>query len=410
LIARPRGFKFNVMHRVLVSAGDHSGDLILSKIVSTLSAAYSGKVEFVGLAGPLSQAAGVKPIGRTQDVAVVGIIEVIRNLKKIFSVLGKLEKELKNVDSVLCVDFPDFNLKLAGMAKKQGKPVDYIIAPQVWAWRKHRLPNIKSLLRKLYVALPFEKEVFIDAGVNADFLGHPIRDALMPLNRRGARENLKIEDSDFVFCMMPGSRHAEISRHLAMLVKSWKLFLQAADQKGLQRKELRYRALVAVAQGQDRESFLAHLSGRDRKEAEALLESGEWVLVYQSHLAQMASDFGWIASGTASLESAYYQLPHILFYKLSPVSAWLIKSLTSYFSDPNSFAGLPNILLRRSVIPELLQDQVSARRLAAETVELLLNPGEMSNMKKSLRFIPKKLGDPGVSFRIAEDLAELWKL
>ncbi len=393
-----------------MSAGDHSGDLILSKIVSTLLAAYSDKVEFVGLAGPLSQAAGVQPIGRTQDVAVVGIVEVIRNLKKIFAVLAKLEAELKNVDSVLCVDFPDFNLKLSGMAKKLGKPVDYIVAPQVWAWRKHRLPQIKTLLRKLYVALPFEKEVFLDAGVNAEFLGHPIRDALAPLNRRVARETLKLGENDFVFCMMPGSRHAEINRHFSMLVKSWSLFNQLADQKGLDRKQKRYRALIAVSQGQDADSFLSHLGSRDRARAESLIASGDWVLVFQSHLAQMASDFGWIASGTASLEAAYYQLPHILFYKLSPISAWLIKCLTSYFSDPNSFAGLPNILLRRLVIPEILQHEVSARRLAVETVELLLNTGKMNDMRKSLRFIPKKLGDAGVSFRIAEDLAKLWKL
>jgi lipid-A-disaccharide synthase len=399
-----------VKHRVLVSAGDHSGDLILSKIVSTLSGAYPDRLEFVGLAGPLSQAAGVRPIGRTQDVAVVGIVEVLRNLKKIFAVLGALEAELKSVDSVLCIDFPDFNLKLAGMARKQNKPVDYIIAPQVWAWRKHRLPMIKSLLRKLYVALPFEKEIFLDAGVNAEFLGHPIRDALLPLNRRGARENLGLAENDFVICVMPGSRHAEIKRHLALLVKSWEIFKRLAEQKGLAKVGVRQRAIVAVAQGQSAESFLSHLAPKDRARAEALIASGEWKLVFQSHLAQMASDFGWVASGTASLEAAYYQLPHILFYKLNPLSAWLIKSLTSYFSDPDSFAGLPNILLRRGVIPEILQHEVNAERIAAETVELLLDSPRLTAIKKSLRFIPKKLGDAGVSFRIAEDLAKLWKL
>lgn len=396
-------------HRVLVSAGDHSGDMILAKIVSTLKGAYGDRVEFVGLAGPLSQAAGVKSIGRTQDVAVVGIVEVLRNLEKIFAVLGKLENELKNVDSVLCVDFPDFNLKLSGMAYKAGKPVDYVVAPQVWAWRGHRLPLIKKVVRKLYVALPFEKEIFVDAGINAEFLGHPIRDALAPLNRRAAREALKIAETDYVFCMMPGSRHAEIRRHLPLMLHAWTNFGRLAESKGL-KLGLRRRVVVPVAQGMDASAFLAHAKSKDRKAIEALLASGEWTLVYQSHLAQMASDFGWVASGTASLEAAYYQLPHILVYKLSPISAWLIKSLTSYFSDPGSFAGLPNILLRLPVIPEILQHEVNDRRLAAETVELLMDSHQLANMKKSLRFIPKKLGEAGASFRIAEDLAKLWKL
>lgn len=403
-------------HQVLVSAGDHSGDLILSKIVSTLKGAYGDQVEFLGLAGPLSQAAGVRPIGRAQDVAVVGIVEVVRNLNKIFSVLGSLESQLKNVDSVLCVDFPDFNLKLATMAKKQGKPVDYVIAPQVWAWRKSRLPKIKELIRRLYVALPFEKEIFLDAGVDAEFLGHPIRDALAPLNRRGAREALSLKENEFVFCIMPGSRHAEIKRHLPLLLKSWKMFCQISEQKGLNPSpdqtglHKKFKAVVAVSQGLSAEAFLSHLKPKDREEAQALIESGQWSLVYQPHLAQMASDFGWIASGTASLEAAYYQLPHILFYKLSPISAWLIKSLTSYFSDADSFAGLPNILLRLPVIPEILQHEVSARRIAAETVELLSDNHRMTSIKKSLRFIPKKLGEAGASFRVAEDLAKLWKL
>lgn len=394
---------------MLVSAGDHSGDLILSKIVSTLKGAYGDRLEFVGLGGPLSQAAGVKPIGRTQDVAVVGIVEVLRNLKKIFAVLGNLESELKNVDSVLCVDFPDFNLKLAGMARKAGKPVDYVVAPQVWAWRKNRLPFIKNTIRKLYVALPFEQEIFLDAGVNAEFLGHPIRDTLSPLNRRGAREALQLQDSEFVFCIMPGSRHSEIKRHLPLMVEAWRDFTKFVEQKHIGEAK-KYRAIVAVSQGQDAQSFLAHLNSKDQKRAQELLDSGEWKLVYQSHLAEMASDFGWVASGTASLEAAYYQLPHILFYKLNSLSAWLIKNLTSYFSDSNSFAGLPNILLRLPVIPEILQHELTARRLAVETVEILSNSHQLNNIKKSLRFIPKKLGEAGASFRIAEDLAKLWKL
>jgi lipid-A-disaccharide synthase len=122
----------------------------------------------------------------------------------------------------------------------------------------------------------------------------------------------------------------------------------------------------------------------------------------------MAADFGWITSGTATLEAAYYSLPHILCYKLSYLSALIIRITTNYFSKDNRFAGLPNILLGREVVPELLQSRWTARQLALETVELLSDSTRLTRMKKELRYVPQKMGEAGATERIAKDLLQLW--
>lgn len=393
------------MKRILVSNGDASGDLILSKVIEELKKNSAEELEFVGLCGPLSQAQGVKALGRVQDVAVVGAVEVLRNLRKIFGTLTTLGQEIDRCDSLICVDFPDFNLRLATLAKKKGKPVDYIIAPQVWAWRSGRLPQIKNLVRKLYPALPFEEEIFREAGVNAQFLGHPLRDLLPPRARREARQSLEFTDRDFVFCVMPGSRHSEIKRHLPILLKAWELCRKKYRDDG---KGFGWKAVLPMAKGWRVEEIKALLGDDEQVNLEALLASGEWKISDNSHRAQMAADFGWITSGTATLEAAYYQLPHILVYKLNALSVFILARLTSYFSRDNAAAGLPNILLGKNVIPELLQNQLTPERLAQETLYLLNDATKLFQMKQELRWIPKKLGEAGATRRIAQDLLHSW--
>ncbi len=392
--------------RILVSAGDPSGDLILSHIVEALRKLSPEPLEFEGLAGPQSAAAGVKLLAESSDVAVVGIWEVLARLRTIFGVLARLEARLPEVDSLLCVDFPDFNLKLAKMAQARGRPVDYVVAPQVWAWRGGRMPLIRRLVRRLYPALPFEEELFVDAGVSAKFMGHPLRDDLPPRNRMGAREEMGLARDASLLAVLPGSRIGEIQRHLPLLLDTWEQFRVLRRRRVLKGE---WKALLPLAPGWDEPKFFGILKAPDAERLRALLASGEWVLARDSRRVLMAADFGWVASGTATLEAAYYQLPHILFYRLSGFSAFLIRRMSRYFTEEGGSAGLPNILLGRPVIPELLQDDLSPTRLAAESVELLTDPVRMNTLRKSLRFVPKKLGEVGVAERIAADLLAVWK-
>ncbi len=401
--------------RVLISAGDPSGDLILSKIISEIQALHPEvRFSWSGLCGPHCQSLGAVSLASSKDVAVVGIVEVLRHLPKIFSVLDVLSRQLDKVDSLLCIDFPDFNLKLAGMAEKKKVPVDFVIAPQVWAWRKGRLPYMRRVLRRLYPALPFEEQIFFDAGVDARFMGHPLRDVLPPRNRRQARAQFSLKENDFTFCIMAGSRHSEIHRHLPLFIEGWNLMkkLRSGDRHSRLWKDQTWKALLPLAPGWTEQSWFESLAKKHHPALKKLLESGEWTLVEggQAHQIMMASDFGWLVSGTATLEAAYYQLPHVLVYKLSWLSAKIIQSLTSYFTEAGSSAALPNLLLGKKVIPELLQDFLNPRRLAIETLEILNDPIKLNDMKLQLRWLPKKMGEHGATKRIAQDLCLAWGL
>ncbi|MBP7844341.1 MAG: lipid-A-disaccharide synthase [Proteobacteria bacterium] len=391
--------------RVLISCGDPSGDQILAKVIQHIKS-IDPQYEFVGLGGPLSEQAGLKVIASTKDVAVVGIVEVLKKLPKIFAALKRLETELSNVDSVLCVDFPDFNFRLAEMARKKSIPVDYIIAPQVWAWRSSRLNVMKKWLRRIYPAFSFEQNLFSDAGLEARYLGHPLRDVLPPLSRRQARETLGLNESQQLMSLLPGSRHGEIARHLSLFLEAWVEFKKLYKKNGL---KFPFIAYVPLARGWTKEQMESLIHNKQDLELwKQFLDSGEWKIQYQAHLCMMASDFAWITSGTATLEAAYYQLPHILVYKLSRFSVFVVQQLSEYFRKPDAKAGLPNILLERMVIPEMLQQHLTPKTLANESFELLRNSSEMYRIKKFLRWIPKRMGEVGATNRIAADLMQLW--
>lgn len=391
--------------RILVSAGDPSGDLILASLVRAMrEGAPNTSFEFVGLCGPASEAEGVKPLASAKDVAVVGISEVLRNIRKIFGTLDLLRAELPRVDSLLCLDFPDFNLRLAAMARNQKVPTDYIIAPQVWAWRHGRLPQISRCVRRMYPVLPFEEELFRNAGIDARFLGHPIRDMLPPRARREARKEFDLKPEDYCLAILPGSRSTEIRRHLPLFLDAWDELERFEKRRGFEPPR---HALLPMAPGWDELSIEALLSDKDRARLRHRITYG-WRFVRDSRRALMAADFGWIVSGTASLEAALYMLPHVLVYRLSRLSAFLIRASSQYFRPGEGFAGLPNILLGRETIPELLQDQLDPKRLALETFELRHDNTRLTELNRSLRYLPKKLGNPGAITRMAEDLLHLW--
>lgn len=394
--------------RILISAGDVSGDLLLSRVIFHLKEKAKEndiELEFVGLAGEQCEKQGAVLLARSSEVAVVGIVEVLSKLRHIFKVLGRLGQELDRVDSVICVDFPDFNFRLASLAFKKKKAVDYLVSPQLWAWRSSRVEQMRRLTRKVYPVLPFEESFLREHGVNAQYMGHPIRDILPPRNRREARDLLGLKTDDFAFALLPGSRKSEIKRHLPVLLNSWSLLTREATRRHI---PLRYRGVLSLPKEWTLENLLVLLSSQDAQLLESFLSSQEWRLNHESWTTMQGADFGWIASGTATLEAAYYQLPHILYYRLSWLSARMIDSMTSYFDSNGRGAGLPNILMERKIIPEILQNDLTPDRLARETLELIGNSIKMTALKRDLRWIPKKLGESGVSARMAEDLWALW--
>ena len=315
-----------------------------------------------------------------------------------------MENALAQADGLLCVDFPDFNFKLAARAKKMGKPVDYLVAPQIWAWRHGRISQLKNFVRRLYPILPFEEGFFREAGIDAHYFGHPIRDVLPPKARKSAREDLKIHSDDFLFALLPGSRRSELAKHLPIFVEAWH---ELRIELSRRRDSRIVRVVLPLAPGLTLEDLKATLTLSQQRKFQTWIDYREWVIDDDSWKTLQAADFGWIASGTASLEAAYYQIPHILVYKLNRLSALLIQR-GSHFSTGLGLAGLPNILLEKSVIPELLQSNLDPKRLRSETVELLYDQGRLQALKRELRWLPKKMGASGVLERIAEDYLKLW--
>ncbi len=394
--------------KIVVSCGDSSGDLILARIIEHIQSLEPGRYNFVGMCGPHCEAAGVKRLYDSKSVAVVGLVEVLGSLRKIFNILGAMGRELSGAQSLLCVDFPDFNLKLAQVAHKIKIPVDFVIAPQVWVWRQGRLPLMKQLIRRLYPALPFEESIFKEASIDARFLGHPLRDVLPPKNRRQARTDLGLDQESLVMAVLPGSRTSELRRNLAPMIEAWHHFEHLGKKMPESMALSRWTMVIALAPGWSESEVLSFLPARVRALFDELMSKGRVLVCSSSHKVMMAADFGWITSGTATLEAAYYGLPHILCYKLSYLSALIIRITTNYFSKDNRFAGLPNILLGREVVPELLQSRWTAWQLALETVELLSDSTRLTRMKKELRYVPQKMGEAGATERIAKDLLQLW--
>ena len=393
---------------IVVSAGDPSGDLLLSKVLENLTQiaeAHSVTLKFKGMAGPHSKKSGLESVANPKDVAVVGLLEVVKKLPSLFRILALLGKQLSGADLVISVDFPDFNFRLAEIAKKLGIPVAHIIAPQVWAWRSSRVTQLPGLLSSLYPALPFEEELFSRAGLYSRYFGHPLRDVLSPKNRREARELFSAQPETKLWALLPGSRRNEIKQHYPLYIEA------LAEVYKLSEKYFRFpqklkqtRAIVGLAPGWNEAELDKFLNSKQAQLKNKFKESGFLTFTEHTHKLMMAADWGWVASGTATLESAYYGMPHILVYKLSRISAFLIKSLSNYFSKKDSFVGLPNILLEKAVIPELLQRDLTPRRLALESIEILENEAALSQIKKDLRYLPAKMGESGVSVRIAEDI------
>lgn len=389
--------------KVLVSAGDLSGDLLLSQIIQALKLEASTRdqsIEFIGLAGPLSEAQGVKLLVQSRDVAVVGLIEVFRHYPKLKVSLDLLKNKLREVDALLCVDFPDFNFRLAEEAHKLQVPVDYVVLPQVWAWRSGRLKVMKKWLRRAYPVLPFEEQLLHSQHISAKFCGHPLLDSLP----EKVEEASIHKDRQKVLALLPGSRRSEIRNHLPIFLKAWERVKEDPHWSIP-------RAVWALPPGWKLEKAMGLLSLSDQQRLKSKLDSGEWTLSEHSHDLMKTAEFGWVASGTASLEAALLGLKHLVVYRLSPISVFFIKRFTSYFSpkaNPNGFVALPNLLLGEENFPELLQDQLKPKRLAFESLEFFKSLEKQHRQKNAHKRLWKLLGPRGSAQRVARALAETY--
>lgn len=353
--------------RILISAGEASGDLYASLLAEKLRPA-----DLFGCTGPRMRAAGVRTVVDAASLAVVGISEVVSHIPRIYREYRKLldAAERERPDVAILTDSPDFHLRVARRLHARGIPVVYLVAPQVWAWRRGRLSNLRRDVRHLLCIFPFEEEFFRYHGVRATYLGHPLAGWIRPaLSRAEFFRKHGLSASRPLITVMPGSRRGEAARHLPVLVE--------AARRIHQDKAAGFLLPASVTTG----------AGFFR---ERLGDAPIQVIEGENWDAMAHADLVLAASGTVTVEAALLGSPMVTFYRVS-TPTWLIGRplvRVPHYSMVNLVAG-------RRIVPELIQWQMTGKGIAREALRLLDDAGALAGMRADLAETARKLSPQG---------------
>ena len=360
----------------MVVAGEPSGDAHAAALVRELQ--QRADIDFFGATGPLMRDAGVETIVNSDELAIMGIVEVGRVFRKFLSAFRALKAAAieRSPDAVILVDWPEFNLRLASSLHRRGLKVIYYISPQLWAWRARRVNKIKRDVDLLLSILPFEVEWYKAHAVeHVEFVGHPLAGEVKA--RFGREEFCRRNDLDParpIVSFLPGSRIKELQRILPPMVDA------IAELRTL-RPEVQSVVVVAPS--------------RTVNEVREITSSNIKLIERQTREALGASDAAAVASGTATLEAALLETPLVVVYKESPIN-W--HTLGRLITVPHY--GLVNLVAGKEIATELMQDDLTSENVVKELIKLL-EPDANKRMRERLRDVALKLGEPGASQRAA---------
>jgi lipid-A-disaccharide synthase len=380
---------YTVSPNIFVIAGEASGDLHGAGLVRALKDRLPG-ARFAGIGGPKMQEAGLDLLFPSSQLAVVGLVEVFSHLRPILNAFRRTVNWLRKErpDLLILIDYPDFNLLVAGKAKRLGIPVFYYISPQVWAWRRGRVRKIRRLVNRMGVILPFEEDFFRRYGMEVDFVGHPLLDCVEgTVPRREFRECLGLDSACTLVGFLPGSRHGEISRMFPIMAVAARRILD-------ERPDIRF--VVPLAPSFDR-SILESLTPRGCSLGDSLK-----TVHGRTYDAMAAADLLVAASGTVTLEAAILGVSMIVTYKVSPLTHFLGRRLIRV-----PYVSLVNLVAGREVVPEILQDEATPERIAREVLSLLKDGDRRDAMVKDLGRVRAALGTPGAANRAAGICVEI---
>jgi len=368
---------------LLISAGEASGDMYAARLATALQKRMD--VALFGMGGPQMRAAGVDVITDYKEVSVVGITEILSHLPSLIRAMRRLvsEAQRRKPPFAILTDFPGFHLRLARKLRPLGVRNIYYICPQFWAWRPWRVRIVRRRFAQALCIFPFEEAFFGSAGVPTKFIGHPLVGAV---NATQSREDFcrqqNLDPSQPIVTILPGSRHAELAQHMPVI-------REACAQ--IQQQRPTQFVVAAAAHSNLHELKTGWNSALSLRIVEGL-----------TYNALAAADAAIVSSGTATVEAALLDVPMVVVYRVTPLTALLAKPLvrTSYFS-------MVNLIAERTVVPELIQKDFTPKRVADEVLGLLNDPRSRQALRAGLAEVRTRLGPPGAVDRAAEAIVSL---
>lgn len=380
--------------KLMIVAGEPSGDAHAASLVRALrEAAPESQVDFFGATGPLMRAAGVDSVIQSDDLAILGLLEIGRALPKFWRAFKSLKQAAieRKPEAVILVDWPDFNLRLARSLHRRGLKVIYYISPQLWAWRSYRARNIRRDVDLLLSILPFEKDWYTDRGIDhVEFVGHPLADNVgVRYDRAEFCRQAKLDSRLPIISLLPGSRRREVERILPPM-------LEAAALISARRPEIQFVIVVAPSRSSDEVRDIV----RAQRATPLPLPSCLHIVSGQSREALAAVDVAAVASGTATLEAALLETPMVIVYKESAINWHILGRLIT-----TDHYGLVNLIAGERIVTELMQDELNGERLAAELM-LILDGQRNQALRNRLHNVAHQLGEGGASRRAAERILD----
>lgn len=366
--------ELNQSLKLYVIAGEASGDLHGSNLIAELKKQH-GNLQVRAWGGDRMEAAGAEIVKHYRELAFMGFVEVVANLKQILRNIAQCKSDIASwkPDAVILIDYPGFNMRIGPYLKKLGIPVFYYISPQIWAWKQSRVHKIKEFVDRMFVILPFEKEFYQRFDMDVDFVGHPLIDAIAhfnnePIDETAFRKEWRLEGSKPLILMMPGSRRQEVSVMLPLM-------LEAAGQFE------DFELVVAAAPSLEESFYREVVRGKDVK----IIHGKTYSLLGMAHAAM-------VTSGTATLETALFGVPQVVCYKGSFISYLIARQLIKV-----DFISLVNLVMKRKVVTELIQSGLTPETLTAELKRIIGDTPFRSQQLADYDLLKQELGGEGAS-------------
>ncbi len=373
--------------KVMIVAGEPSGDLHASHVVNALKAIHPN-ITLTGMGGNMMAEAGVSLRIHIRDSAVMGFADALAVLPKFLRKLAILKQHIRQhqPDALLLIDFAEFNMPLAKFAYRQDVRVIYYIPPKAWAWRGGRAKKLAKHTNVIASIFPFETEFYRNAGAPAEFVGHPLVDfTKCKLNIKQAREKLSLKHNTHVIGLMPGSRRSEVKRHLPIMLKA------AAN---ISNTFPDAEWILPLAPGISETLIATYKEGIEGLPNIKLIKG-------ETYTAMRAATLMLISSGTATLETACLGTPMIIVFRTSWHNWHIIRALT-----PLENSGLPNLIANRRIVPELLQEDLTPDTLTEHTLDLLQDSDKRNEQCEALQSVYQQLGTSGAAERTAQLIVE----